>query len=352
MRTPACPRLFEVEGLRDGRLGGTERRSFERHLAGCSVCASEAESLERLAKAVRGDVDRGASADELHLWRERNRLIAAFDSVLVSAQPPSPTRRWLLWPTAVATVVAAVLIWWRPRPAVEPIVASTSRTTIHADGSTIWSKRAGNGNHEEIALESGVLRIHVDHASGEAGLVVRLPDGELEDVGTTFSVSADAGHTTRVAVDEGKVVLRLRGRPTIEISAGGAWPSGSLAPPVRAAEAAAPPDPAAEGRPSPLQAVPVRRSNHSHAAVGPDPLVDFRVAMEALRSGDSRRAASAFASFLVEHPRDPMAEDAAYLRVIALQRSGDDEGMRRAAEDYLRRFPAGFRRAEIQNLSP
>jgi TolA-binding protein len=196
-----------------------------------------------------------------------------------------------------------------------------------------------------------MLRIHVVHASGEAGLVVMLPDGELEDVGTTFSVSADAGHTTRVAVDEGKVVLRLRGRPAIEIGAGDVWPSGPLAAPVRAVEAAAAPDPEAEGRPSPLRAVPVRRSHRGLAAVAPDPLVEFRAAMEALRTGDSRRAASAFASFLVAHPRDPMAEDAAYLRVIALQRSGDDEGMKRAAEDYLRRFPTGFRRAEIQNLS-
>jgi FecR protein/Putative zinc-finger len=353
MRTPACPRLFEVEGLRDGRLGGAERRSFERHLAGCSVCAREAESLERLAKAARGDVDHGRGADELHRWRERNRLLAAFDSVLVSSQPPSRTRRWLLWPTAVATVVAAVFIWWRARPAVEPVLTSTStsRTTIHADGSTIWSKRAGNGNHEEVALESGVLRIHVDHASGGAGLVVRLPDGELEDVGTTFSVSADAGHTTRVVVDEGKVVLRLRGRPAIEIGAGDVWPSRPSAAPVRAVEAAAPPDRGAEGRPSPLRAVPVRRSHRSLAAGEPDPLVEFRAAMEALRTGDSRRAASAFASFLVQHPGDPMAEDAAYLRVIALQRSGDDEGVKRAVEDYLRRFPTGFRRAEIQNLS-
>ena len=53
MTTPGaartCSRLFQVEALRDGRLEGAERKSFERHLAGCAVCAHEAEEMEKLA---------------------------------------------------------------------------------------------------------------------------------------------------------------------------------------------------------------------------------------------------------------------------------------------------------------
>jgi TolA-binding protein len=83
----------------------------------------------------------------------------------------------------------------------------------------------------------------------------------------------------------------------------------------------------------------------------PEPSDDFRAAMAALDTGDNAGAAAAFASFLVKHPRDPRAEDAAYLRVIALQRSGDDASMKNAAEEYLRRYPGGFRRAEMDTLS-
>ena len=72
--------------------------------------------------------------------------------------------------------------------------------------------------------------------------------------------------------------------------------------------------------------------------------------MAALDGGDDHGAAARFAGFLGRHPRDPRAEDAAYLRVIALQRSGDDGGMKAAGAEYLRRYPAGFRRAEMESL--
>jgi len=47
-----CPRLFEVEAMRDGRLSGTERANFERHLTHCSDCAREARALDQLATAL------------------------------------------------------------------------------------------------------------------------------------------------------------------------------------------------------------------------------------------------------------------------------------------------------------
>ena len=73
--------------------------------------------------------------------------------------------------------------------------------------------------------------------------------------------------------------------------------------------------------------------------------------MSLLDAGANRQAAAGFASFVEAHPHDPRAEDAAYLFVIALQRSGSDDDARRAAQDYLRRYPGGFRRAEVEKLS-
>jgi len=72
--------------------------------------------------------------------------------------------------------------------------------------------------------------------------------------------------------------------------------------------------------------------------------------MATLNEGDNVGAAAAFASSLAKHPRDPRAEDAAYLRVIALRRSGDDGAMKRAGAEYLKRYPAGFRHAEVEVL--
>jgi TolA-binding protein len=78
---------------------------------------------------------------------------------------------------------------------------------------------------------------------------------------------------------------------------------------------------------------------------------DFRSAMAALDRGDSRDAADEFARFARNYPVDDRAEDAAYLRVVALRRCGDPGATKQAATEYLRRYPAGFRRTEVEGLS-
>jgi FecR protein len=348
MMGDACPRLFEVEALRDGRLGGAQQRNFERHLVACPVCAREAETFDRLGDAARADTDDGR-ADELRVWRERTRLLAAFDRALVSRQRAGSPRRRRYLPVAAALAIAGVMVFGVARRVLEP--ARVARAEVHAGGSTVWSRRIGTGNRDEIALERGLLWIHVDHSSAGGPLLVVLPDGELEDVGTTFTVSADGGHTTRVAVEQGRVVLRLRGLPAVDIRPGGVWLPAEPTAPIPPTTASPAPEPTTQSDQSPPpRASRPPRVHSSPAMAVPDPLVGFRAAMGALRAGDNRRAATAFASFLVEHPRDPMAEDAAYLRVIALHRIGAGGDVKRAAKDYLQRFPTGFRRSEIENL--
>jgi len=73
--------------------------------------------------------------------------------------------------------------------------------------------------------------------------------------------------------------------------------------------------------------------------------------MTALDGGDNRTAAARFASFVSTHPLDARCEDAAYIRVIALQRTGDAGAMKEAAAHYLRDYPNGFRRAEVAALA-
>jgi hypothetical protein len=349
MRSTPCPRLFELEAARDGRLTGAERASFERHMIGCPACLREAKALEGLAEALRASPRDDTGADELHVRRKRTRLLAAFDRTLTAPEHRAGDRGWLLWPASVAAVVACALVLWRVRPDSQPVHAGA---TVHADRTALWSE-SRNGNREEVDLARGVLWIHVDHSFAEGRLLVVLPDGELEDVGTTFTVSVEDGHTTRVAVEEGRVLLRIHGRSEVVIGPGDTWmpeprtaasalasgaPLADMAPAARLAAAE-------RNTPSPPLSAPVA------SAPASNPSVDFRAAMAALDVGDNHQAAAAFANFLEKHPRDARAEDAAYLRVIALQRSGDSAGTKQAALEYLRRYPAGFRQTEVEPLS-
>jgi hypothetical protein len=283
----------------------------------------------------------------LHVRRERTRLLAAFDRALVGPEHRPGAGRRLLWAGTLTVVAACILVVWRVRPARQPV---HSNPIVHADSTAVWSERR-IGNREVIELARGMLSVHVDHLSGEERLLVVLPDGELEDTGTTFTVSAEDGHATRVAVQEGHVLLRVRGQAAVVIGPGETWTPAR--PAVSASTSAAPPDDTVAATldaverttPPPSLSAPAASAHASVASV------DFRTAMTALDVGDNHQAAVAFANFLERHPRDPRAEDAAYLRVVALQRCGDAAGMREAALEYLHRYPAGFRHAEVDELS-
>jgi TolA-binding protein len=353
MTSPSCPRLFEVEAARDGRLAGAELASFERHMRACPACLREAQALEAPGAALRaGSVGK---RDELHVRRERTRLLASFDGELVVAG--RRWARWLLWPVPVAVVVVGLLIiFWHVRP-VEPARASSA--VVRASSAAVWSEKRQD-HLDQIRLERGSLWLHIDHSSRQSRrLLVILPDGELEDTGTTFSVSAEDGRTTRVEVQDGSVMLRLRGLLPVAIGAGGTWSPGPA--PVASASPASSVEPTPQHRAAPLSpsspslARPSSSPSPSASeplvsSATPDPSDDFRAAMATLNAGDNAGAAAAFMSFLAKHPRDPRSEDAAYLRVIALRRSGDDGSMKQAGADYLRRYPAGFRHAEVELL--
>ena len=216
MRT--CSRLFEVEALRNGRLAGAERIHFERHLTSCAACAHEAQKLAELATALRAN--HRAETDELHVRRERTRLLAAFDRSLISRKTRWKGRVLASVVAAAAALLVAVVWIRRSPPASPPVVPSVA--AIHADPGTVWSRRTAD-RRDIVVLERGELRIQVTHAEGKPPLLVLLPDGELEDTGTIFSVTVEAGHTARVAVIEGSVTLRIRSQPVVEIRAGETW---------------------------------------------------------------------------------------------------------------------------------
>jgi anti-sigma factor RsiW len=349
-----CPRSFEVEALRDGRLTGSELSRFELHLASCSACTREAQALQSLAAALRSSAA-SAEADELHVRRERTRLLAAFDASRVAA-PGLRAKPWLL--ATAATLISAVatlalIIGAAPTaPPAAPQLAAPVAAHVLANSSANWSRRVDD-QRETITLQSGALSIHVGHASAQRRLLVILPDGELEDIGTTFSVSVDGGRTTRISVQEGSVILRLHGSPAIVLAAGDSWtpPPALVVTPLASASAAPRPSQSTRERPVRAAAPPPSARDQPESEAPADPSADFRQAMSALGAGQNARAASLFDAFAAKHPADARAEDAAYLRVLALERSGNRAAAEQAAQSYLRRYPSGFRRAEVEALA-
>lgn len=332
MTRAACPRLFEVEALRDGRLAGAERSDFERHLTSCRACSRETKELDALAEKLRTTSD---TTDELHVRREKTRLLAAFDRTLIE-----PGRTWTLGrrALALAAVVALVALpvaFWRMRK-VERLPSPIA--VVDAQSGAEWSRKT-EAQRDLVFLERGALRIQVTRTNGSVPLLVVLPDGELEDIGTTFSVSAESGRTTRVVVEEGSVLLRLRGSAPIAIAAGQEWNAPPAAP--------APSNRGALRRPAPQVPAP----SASVAVSAHDASDEFRSAMAALHAGRSADAAAQFARFVEQHPRDARAQDATYMRILALQAAGDTVAMKAAAEAYLRAYPKGFRRNEVEALA-
>lgn len=344
--------------MRDGRLTGPELASFGRHMNTCRACAQEAVAVDQLVEIVRADERADAPVDELRVARERTRLLADFDGALV-ASGGRGARRWLVWSAAAVAIAGGVFVASRARLA-SP-VAGTPVAAVNPEAGAIWSKQV-DGDAETIVLERGVLAIHVDHAGARRGrLVVVLPDGELEDIGTTFTVKAAGGHTKEVAVQEGSVLLRIRGSAPIALSAGQTWtPEQSSDAPAGVTTAPGPIAPAADAaktkrelrRTDTDKAIAPRDRAHAPLeADEPAQATEFRGAVRLLERGDDCDAAAGFAKYVTSYPADPRAEDAAYLRVIALQRCGSDDDMKRAARDYLRRYPAAFRRAEVARLA-
>lgn len=367
MKEPTCPRLFEVEALRDGRLEGAERCDFERHLDSCRACSNEARALRQLAERLAAESRPGA--DDLHVRREKLRLLAAFNDELLRQPRPSQRRRLVALAAALTVFVATAWLW---RGQVSPTPQEAREfATIHAQEGTRWTRRS-EAKRDVVFLHSGRLNIHVTGTNLSPALLVVLPDGELEDIGTKFSVSVDGVRTRRVVVEEGAVLLRLRGRAPLAISAGGEWTAESE-PAAQASSATALPlstaapapavarSAAATARtpePSNLPHPPLRPSSEPASAASPSAIAPahaaadaFGTAVSALNSGRNAEAAALFAQFMAVHGGDARAQDAAYLRVVALQATGDSGATRAAARDYLRAYPKGFRRTEVERLA-
>ncbi len=329
MTTPRCPKSWQVEAVRDGRLTGSAFVLAGKHIADCPDCSREHEALSALSGQLR---DLGGNVDELALRRLRQLTLARADSALRGLPAAAQKRRKtiaLLGAAALGLALVALRFVRPPTPGIE-VVATPS-------AGAVWTM-VQSGDVEYIDLVDGLLSVSVRH-SGRAGrLVLRLPDGQLEDVGTKFLVWVSHGHTAEISVAEGAVVFRRRHEPDLELKAGNTWrptlpPPAAPLPPTAERSPAVGPIPSAAVLPSPQRLGP---RGPRRVETAPDRQTEPRA---------SERASEATRSL-----SDASKEDVAYLHVVALLREHRNEEARLAATAFLRDFPDAFRRKELERM--
>lgn len=378
----SCSRTWEVEAARDGRLGEQERKAHARHVAECSDCRREQRALDELQVGLRAVAGSEVSDGKLRHGRQ-----ALLERALAERNERGRARHGYRRPLAVALAAAALalVVWWGFGGA-----ASSAIVVRAARGASY--RRYEEGGRQIIDLERGRLEIEVGHAEGEPRLRVRTPDGVVDDVGTTFVVEVAAGRTELVEVSVGLVRVALVGRPVAMVEPGLRYrpyksadvtastadagsvtstglhldaPSEPIAQPEPIAQRQTPMPPRATRdssrfrgpkgpRKPPQTSVTERpRTTASDSDAGDDGSPSGRAFAEAVQTldrGEAVEAARRFRAFAQTYPTDRRAEDAGYLRVVAWLRAGKRAEARSAAEEFLRRYPAGFRRQDVERL--
>lgn len=301
MSLEPCPRLWEVEAERDGRLSGNDLASALRHRAQCAECTSECRQLDELGARILALP--APPTDALALRRTRQRLLAARNQDVVGDAPRRTA--WVLGFGGVV-LLGALLIGLSLRRTGESIVNVDARP-----GARWAERRTPSAYHVELSNGSAWFTVR---SNRQQPVFIDLPDGSIEDRGTVFEVEVSALRTARIAVREGRVLVRLHGAPSFELAAGQIWTAPSMAtPPIVRAE---PP-------------------------VAPAPSASVTVRTPHLRVPGTTSSARGFDS----------AEDDAYLRIVDLLRNGHTTEASAQAKQYLARFPNGFRRLEVSEIA-
>jgi ferric-dicitrate binding protein FerR (iron transport regulator) len=343
-----CSHWPDVEAAADGRFGSRDVERVERHLATCASCQARQARWEALREEARAHA--AAPVTELERHRARASLLRA---AAVGGERRVSRGQGLMLAAGVAAAAAVALVLARggARTMTPPTEPAHAQAHVEPTGAAQWT-RTVEPARETIRLTDGALQVTVPHQHARHRFVVSLPDGEIEVRGTRFVVEARRGRTERVTVFEGLVALRLGASSERLLAAGERWEVGGVAAPtVATAVAGAPateptPSIVAAARPSSTS----RPSSHHAPPAEEGGFQRFAAGVAAMGRGDFRVAAESFASFEQQRSDDERAEDAGWLRVVALRRGGDDAASLAAAERYLARYASGAHRGEAASL--
>jgi TolA-binding protein len=358
----SCPRSWEVRAVDEGRLAAADVAAFERHLRGCASCRSEVSSLRALHDLAR-ELPQELPT-ELDLRRLRARVLR---DTLAPATQRTPR---LVAAAAGACAIVALIVATKLARTPHPGGGFTASVT--ASPAASWTQ-SREGAIERVVLLEGdaTLRVH-KQGVGERFLVV-VPDGEIEVRGTTFEVSVRSGSTSRVHVDEGVVVVRVRGERTLQV--GDTWPrdeESASAPAAPVAPPAPPPPPVTpSGAEAAHEQMAVTPSSVSRPNVARQPSVpasgsvsptsaaptaardeasDYERAVDAYRLGRFEQAASLLHDLAITYPSSPLLDDALFIEATSQASAGHSDTAARLAAEHAARFPASFHRKEAALL--
>ena len=257
-------------------------------------------------------------------------------------------------------------------PAGEVRIGAPRGTTLTLEGGGEVAVKDAT-NIQRYELKEGAIRARVAKLITGERFIISTADAEVEVHGTAFRVAVvpvdpacGGGTITRVSVTEGVVSVRRDGNE-VRVTPGHVWPEkcnemqavapAAAAPAAsprvrphggaRSAHVSAPAAPvvaeAPAEAPAPVEAPPLSKSE---LAAQNDM---FASAVRAKRRGQGSLALRIFERFSREYPSGPLTESAATERMKLLIKI-DPVAARRAAPDYLSRYPNGFARAEARQL--
>ncbi len=325
-----CARTWQVEAARDGRLSGKDLESALRHREHCAECTNEQRRLDGLGRELVALPE--LPRDPLVVRRARQQLMTEVNRSFLNESPQQPTRRWgraWILPAAALGFALGYALFFAGPSAPPASTPTKSAIEVHAAPGARWHLHS-DSEQERVELKEGAASFQV-YAHPGRRVLVRLPDGEIEDQGTVFDVAVSDEHTQHIAVSEGRIAIRLSNQPEFSLGAGEHW--------QRPAPAAVtdPVTPAQDAPTSPrLDATPVPRKAHRSS----EPPAAPRPAAVPAASASTRGQADSSA-----------AEDAAYLKIVSLLREQRTAEARAQAKAYLLRFPNGFRRVEVLNVA-
>jgi len=357
----SCSRTWQAQAIDEARLGDADIAAFARHTQSCATCRQAQaafQDLHQLARELPGH-----TPNELDVRRLRARVL--HDAM--SAPAATATRPAVAWLLIAAAVVAVTLFILRGQTKAAPFAAS-----VHPDVGASWSQARHDGV-ERVILRDGELTLQVRKQDRDERFLVVVPDGEVEVRGTTFEVAVHGGITTRVHVDEGIVIVRVKEGATL--TSGESWPR------IEPVPAVAQPAPLSVDRP-PVMAVTSSPSAVTSDAPAPPRIVhavsrtlpserpppqgpppqgaqlegdreglrDYEAAVAAYRAGRYEEAAELLHAFSLGHASSSFLDDASFLEASSLANAGRHDAAALLAERHLARFPSSFHRKEAAIL--
>ena len=378
---PSCAMLPLAEARRDGRLQSRESESVERHVRVCAQCRSLVADIGAIGELGRRLGEQGAPSALEHRRRRLALLRAA-------AAPPVArrSRRAAVALTAAAAVALTVALTvfvrtsakaeleaarsWGLEPGARQGPIAAAVTPSPSARFERRQQQTAAGSVERVQLFDGAIDLQVASLGERQRFLVVTRDAEVEVRGTRFRVAAEDGALRLVVVRQGRVEVRHAGSVRLlepgdswsrEAPVAGVGTEAAELPAVAARETAA--QVASVGAPLPEQAEASSASATAEPIEPPsgmeaprsaalDPRAgEFARAVHALEEGDYRQAGQALETFARQHPSDERAEDAHFLRIVALQRQGRHAAAAQAARAYLSLYPAGARRVEAEAIA-